>query len=978
MLGEDSKMIKRILIATIVLSLVFTLGSSGISGPTGGQACASSLTSVLINSVAPDTEANEAKMVTFLATSLPDLVVESITASPTHPSIGDTVTFTVIIRNQGSSKANNSYLTCRLDDALWTSALVSSINPGATVTKTFFLKAEFGSHTIKVAADSNEEVPESDETNNEKTFAFSTLAPDLVIESITWSPEPPSRGDTVTFSVKIKNQGTGSAGSSRVDFYIDDSSRGYQDVPRIDANETVTKVFTWVAKAGFHAIKAIVDKDDRILEFDETNNDKTVSFQTLSPDLVIETVVWEPENPSESDNVTFTGIVKNQGSGRAGYSFAAYYIDDDYIDSVSVSPIDAGASVNTTLEWETKAGAHTIKVIADHTERVDETDETNNEKEVIFTPLAPDLIIESITWAPENPSKSDNITFTVSVRNQGGGRASPSRVYFYIDDFSRGSQVIDEISTDTAVGTTFLWIAKAGSHEIKAIVDKDDRVFEGDETNNEMMVPFETLPPDLFIERITWSPESPSIGDTVTFTVAIANQDSGRASISYVAYYIDGSFLSSATVNSINATATENKTFTWIAEVGPHVIKAFADFSEKVDESVETNNEKEVTFVALAPDLVIETISGLPVRPSIGDTVTFTVAIKNQGNDISGSFIVDLYIDGSLIGYQDIQPVDPGATVTELFTWTADGGAHTLKAVVDSNKKVIEDNEYNNEKKIIFPAPDLFIERITWSPANPTIEDTVTFAVTIKNQGSDISGSFVVEFYIDDSLISYQDVQQVEPGTAVRETFTWAAEAGSHVIRAVVDPRDKVTEDDETNNEETLTLSIPAPSDLIIEAIIWSPENPSESDNVTFTVTLNNQGVGRTTYSSVAYYIDDTYLAIDSVNPIDPGASANRTFNWIAEAGSHVFKAVVDFNSEVAESDETNNAQTANLSAILPSTPASESASGARPPGAPAVTPTPVKPPEKEGTGELLFIVALIIVGGAFIMILLRSRKQAR
>ena len=999
-------MIKKILTVTIILSLVFILGCSAISG----LARASSLTSASVNPIAPNAEANKAftwkahagspaikavtdsnervtqrdetnnaEMVTIVATSLPDLVIESITCSPIHPSIGDTVTFTVTIKNQGVSKAYSSFVTCYMDNNLLISALVSSIDPGVTITKTFFWKAQPGSHTVKAIVDSNEEVVESDETNNEKTFTFSTLAPDLIIESITWSPESPSRGDTVTFNVAIKNQGSGRAGSSRVYFYIDDSSRGFQDVPRIDANAKVTKAFTWIAKAGFHAIKAIVDKDDQIIESDETNNEKTVPFQTMSSDLIIESIIWSPENPSETDNVTFTVIVKNQGIGKADYTFVDYYIDDDFLTSFSVNPIDPGDSANTTFNWIAEAGAHIIKAVADANDQVNESDETNNEKTVVFSPLAPDLIIEAITWSPEEPSKGDMVTFTVAVKNQGSGTAVSTRVHFYIGDLAKGYHDVGGIDAGARVEKTFTWIAKAGFHDIKAIIDKDDKLLESDENNNEKTVIYQTMSPDLIIDKITWSPESPSIGDTVTFTVTVKNQDSGRASTSYVAFYIDDAFLTSASVNSINSTATDNKTFTWIAQVGSHVIKAVADFNEKIIESDETNNEMAVTFSPLAPDLIIETINGSPVSPSIGDTVTFTVTVKNQGTDRAGSLLVDFYVDGSSMGYEVVGGIDAGATVTKTFTWTAEAGSHAIKVIVDSNDKVIENDEGNNEKMVRFPIPDLLVERITWAPGNPTIEDIVTFTVTIKNQGTDRAGSSLVDFYVDGSSAGYQDVQEIDAGATVTKTFTWTAEAGSHDIKVIADSKNKVDEDDEINNEKMITLSIPVPPDLIIDSITWSPEDPSESDNVTFTVTIKNQGSGRTDYSSVAYHIDDTYMTIDSVVPIDPGASANRTFTWTAEGGSHAMKAVVDFNNEVTETDETNNEKTVIFSVSLPPAPTPEIAPSpsAKPPEAPAGKPAPVSPTKRGIWPDLLFVLAVVILGGTFIIVILRSRKRS-
>jgi hypothetical protein len=83
--------------------------------------------------------------------------------------------------------------------------------------------------------------------------------------------------------VTIKNQGSGKAGSSRVHFYIDGSSRGYQDVQEIDAGTTATKTFTWVAEADSHAIKAVADSNNEVTESDETNNEKTVTLSVSLP-----------------------------------------------------------------------------------------------------------------------------------------------------------------------------------------------------------------------------------------------------------------------------------------------------------------------------------------------------------------------------------------------------------------------------------------------------------------------------------------------------------------------------------------------------------------------------------------------------------------------------------------------------------------------------------------------------------------------
>jgi subtilase family serine protease len=510
-----------------------------------------------------------------------------------------------------------------------------------------------------------------------------------------------------------------------------------------------------------------------------------------------------------------------------------------------------------------------------------------------------------------------------------------------------------------------------------AIVDKDNWIAESDETNNERTVTVVTAAPDLIIEAIIWSPETPSESDYVTFTVTITNQGSGRADHSYVAYYIDDDFLASASVNATDPGATVNMTFTWIAQAGTHAVRAVADYNDKLAESDETNNEMVVAFSPLAPDLVIESIVWSPEGPSIGDEVAFTVTVKNQGSGGAVPSRVHFYVGGSFIGYQDVPEMDAGATATTTFTWTAQAGLHAIRALVDPDDEVTESDETNNGKTIIFPIPDLVIEAITGSPSDPVIGDEVTFTVTISNRGTGKASSSQVACYIDDAFLASASVGELEPGATANMTFTWVAQAGSHTARAVVDSGDMVAESDETNNEKAASLTTIAP-DLIIEAIIWLPESPSESDNVTFTVTIKNQGNGEAGSPHVAYYIDDAYLTSTSVNEVAANATANMTFIWTAQAGAHIIKAVADDVDRITESDENNNERIVALSVSPPPAPAPEATStpGPRPREVPAQKAIPTPSPGRRVWLELLIVLVGILLLATFVITLLKSRQQ--
>ena len=101
------------------------------------------------------------------------------------------------------------------------------------------------------------------------------------------------------------------------------------------------------------------------------------------------------------------------------------------------------------------------------------------------------------------------------------------------------------------------------------------------------------------------------------------------------------------------------------------------------------------------PDLIIQDISLSPPNPEKGDTVTFTVKIKNQCSKNAEGFYVCYYVDGSYYAREYISSLSAGSTTTTSFTWIAECGSHSIKAYADCYDAIDESNEGNNEKSIV-------------------------------------------------------------------------------------------------------------------------------------------------------------------------------------------------------------------------------------------------------------------------------------
>ena len=87
-----------------------------------------------------------------------------------------------------------------------------------------------------------------------------------------------------------------------------------------------------------------------------------------------------------------------------------------------------------------------------------------------------------------------------------------------------------------------------------------------------------------------------------------------------------------------------------------------------------------------------------PVSPRVGDAVTFSYTIKNQGTTGTTRFTTALYIDGQRIDISARISLGPSESRTGRFTyqWKATTGSHRVTVVADDLGEIAESNEDNN------------------------------------------------------------------------------------------------------------------------------------------------------------------------------------------------------------------------------------------------------------------------------------------
>jgi hypothetical protein len=213
--------------------------------------------------------------------------------------------------------------------------------------------------------------------------------------------------------------------------------------------------------------------------------------------------------------------------------------------------------------------------------------------------------------------------------------------------------------------------------------------------------------------------------------------------------------------------------------------------------------------------------------------------VKNRGDLKAGSTYISYYVDGSFQGRHSIEDIEAGGTATRSFIWATSTADFTFTAVIDEDGEINESNEMNNARTVVIPAPDLFIEAITWSPHSPVEFSPVSFQAVIGNQGRGPADHTLLSYSIDDAATATVATGEIAPGGTVTVIFSNTFTSGQHAIRLTADWDDAITESDETNNEKTIDIPVllfpessPPPAPESSTANATTPEPAVTADGV--------------------------------------------------------------------------------------------------------------------------------------------------
>jgi subtilase family serine protease len=235
--------------------------------------------------------------------------------------------------------------------------------------------------------------------------------------------------------------------------------------------------------------------------------------------------------------------------------------------------------------------------------------------------------------------------------------------------------------------------------------------------------------------------------------------------------------------------------------------------------------------------------------------------IENDGTAEAKDFQVAFIVDGEFIeGHRvrELTHVKGYNTIEVTAKWKPGlEGAHTLKVIADGPLPyVVELDKTDNEKEIKIKDlrlryPDLWVESVALESEAGSVEQgqPVVVNVTVASaEYAKVNRGFDVTVYADDYYIGSGRIEGIEKGERAFAAIPWNRPVkGVENIHVVIDERNEVREQNETNNlyvhelEAPLNVKLP---NLVIESIYTRPESgmASYGDLLETAVTLKNVG----------------------------------------------------------------------------------------------------------------------------------------
>ena len=788
--------------------------------------------------------------------NVPEIIPDKI-ADIENPNFGDNVTYTVTVTNGGNADAKAVVVHDVLGKGLkFVSATGNYTFDESTNTITWIVDVAAGkTETFNVVATV---INYGNVTNSlvvgNKTFSKNVTVPEITPDK-TVDNENPNFGDTVTYTVTVKNEGDGNAADVVI---VDTLGKGLEYISSTGNYDNKTNTITWKVNLASGETKTftVVAK---IVGYTDVTNEVTVGNKTAIVNVDIPEIIPTKDvnntTPNFGDTVEYTVTVNNNANTAAKQVVIVDTLGKG-LKFINASHNGKYDEVTRTITWIVDLDAGESVVFSVNA-TVEAYGNINNTVVVGNKSFTKNITVPEITPIKKveitNPNFGEEITYFVSVFNSAVVDAKNVVVVDHLDKglkyvSSSNNGVYDaathtvtwivDIDADSSLDLTVTAVAEAYG-VLTNIVSVGDKSASADVTVPEI-IPGKSV-----------DVENPNFGDTVTYTVTVANNGVVDAKQVVVRDTLDKGLKFVKATGKYTFDESTN-TVTWIVDLANGESQTFYVTAVAEAYGVLTNivsvGDKSASADVSVPEITLDKTVNI-TNPNFGDKVDYTIKVTNDGiGDANNIVVKDVLGEGLKF-----------VSATGEYTWDED--SRTIIWIVDLAKGeskifhviavaeaygVLSNNVFVGDKSASadVTVPEIIPDK-TVSIANLNFGDNVTYTVTVSNDGIGDANNVVIVDRLGEGLtfVSASDNGVWDP---VKRTVTWIVdlakgESKVFTVNATVDAYGNVSNSLVVGNK-TASVNVTVPE--INPNKTANIENPNFGDNVTYTVTVTNDGIG--------------------------------------------------------------------------------------------------------------------------------------
>jgi uncharacterized repeat protein (TIGR01451 family) len=472
------------------------------------------------------------------------------------------------------------------------------------------------------------------------------------------------------------------------------------------------------------------------------------------------------------------------------------------------------------------------------------------------------------------------------------------------------------------------------------------------------------------------SNSTPNYLDNVNLTVTVQNNGPGTAENVSVTESLNGNYLTWVsddsngtynhntgiwTIGNLNSGQTVTLHITAKVNTNNITITNKATYNPTTTDPNSTNNNQTVTMTVSATNADVAVTNSVSNNtPNYLDNVNLTVTVQNNGPGTAQSVKITESLNGNYLtwvsddsngtydhttGIWTIGTLTSGQIAILHITAKVNTANITIINTATYNPIITDPNSTNNNQTVTMTVPatnaDIAVTN-TVSNTTPKYNDTITFTITVKNNGPSTAQNVSISEWTSNGLTYVSDdsngALNLTNGIWTIGTLTSGQTAILHITAKVNTANTTITnkatynpvttDPNSSNNNQTVTLTVPATNADIAVTNTVSNATPKYNDTITFTITVKNNGPDAaqnvtikdaSNNSYLTYVSDDSNGALNLTNGVwtigtlTSGQTVTLHITAKANTATKTITNTATYTPVTIDPNSTNNSQTVTI-----------------------------------------------------------------